>query len=174
MSETGGPAQHGSEPPAPRPGATASGACDVAVAAERGNLPVVRRWVRGWLASVGCPDEAADEIVLAVNEAVTNAVEHAYPAGGPVGPVEVSARVEPTDPPAGGRRRARIGVRDRGRWRPDVHDRADLLRERGRGLVVMQGVMAEVLVVHDAGSGTEVEMVSEPWSEGDSGPAQER
>jgi anti-sigma regulatory factor (Ser/Thr protein kinase) len=144
--------------------------CDIAVPAHRENLPVVRRRLRGWLAATGCPEETAEEVLLAVNEAVTNAVEHAYPPGVPVGPVQVAARVEDVDPHpgAGGLRstgrRVRVWVRDRGRWQPDVHDRSDVLRRRGRGLVVMQGLMAEVLLVHDAASGTEVELVSEPWS----------
>ncbi len=164
MSETGGPAQHGSGVPPPRPRGPTDGGCDIAVPALRGNLPGVRRRVREWLAAVGCPDEAAEEVLLAVNEAVSNAVEHAYPPEGPVGPVEVRARVEPVDPARPGRgRRVRVRVRDRGRWRPDVHDRSDLLRQRGRGLVVMEGLMAEVVLVHDAASGTEVEMVGEPW-----------
>jgi len=54
---------------------------------------------------------------------------------------------------------AKLGVRRL----EELVGRTDLLRQRGRGLVVMEGLMAEVVLVHDAASGTEVEMVGEPW-----------
>ena len=41
-------------------------------------IPVARYQVRRWLAALSWPAAALDDIVLAVSEAVTNAVEHAY------------------------------------------------------------------------------------------------
>jgi anti-sigma regulatory factor (Ser/Thr protein kinase) len=40
-----------------------------------------RYLLRSWLDGLGWPAENADDLVLAVSEAVSNAVEHAYPAG---------------------------------------------------------------------------------------------
>jgi hypothetical protein len=47
----------------------------------------VRRQLRRWLEVLGWPREHADDLLLAVDEAVSNAVEHAYP-----GPIPDQAR----------------------------------------------------------------------------------
>lgn len=142
--------------------------CEIAVTATSQCLPVVRDRVRLWLAELGWPVEAAADIVLAVNEAVTNAVEHAYPGGGAGHLVEIEGRVEfdvrgdwPGTGRGGGTRRVRVSVRDHGRWRPDVHNRSDLTRARGRGLAVMDAVMAEMTVTASAATGTTVALLSE-------------
>lgn len=141
--------------------------CDVTVVATPASLPVARAAVRRWLVELGWPPEKIGDIVLAVHEAVTNAVEHAYPRG-VAGLVEVTGVVEsgsdPTDPDrngCGGARRVRLWVGDHGRWRPDMHDRSDIARDRGRGLDVMTALMAEMTITSSAGTGTTVVLLSE-------------
>lgn len=147
--------------------------CEIAVTATVQSLPVVRERMRRWLAGIGWPARAADDIVLAVHEAVTNAVEHAYPDGGAGRLVEVTGVVESDvrcDGPGtrwhGGSRRVRVSIRDQGRWRADVHNRSDISRARGRGLVLMQAVTAEMTVTASATTGTTVVLLSESVARG--------
>src|SRR4051794_31700565 len=71
-------------------------------------ISVARDQVRRWLAGLSWPSGPLEDIVLAVSEAVTNAIEHAY-LDQPPGMVEVRGGVEPT---SGGQRRVTIIVRD--------------------------------------------------------------
>ena len=140
--------------------------CVVVVAALPRNLRTVREQLSRWLTDRGCPDREAAGIVLAVNEAVTNAVQHAYAPPDTAGTVEVRASLEQLDPfPGhGDGRRVRVRVRDHGRWRPDPHDRSDDAAEQGYGLAVMRALMAEVVITADPATGTEVELISEVLS----------
>lgn len=52
--------------------------CELSVAATEWCLPVVRASVRRWLAGLAWPEDPAEDIVLAVHEAVSNVIEHAY------------------------------------------------------------------------------------------------
>lgn len=127
-------------------------------------LAAVRHRLRRWLTGLDWPADAATDILFAVNEAVTNAVEHAYPAEPAGATVEISGSVE-IDVPGDGRvgtRRVRVWVRDHGRWRDDVHDRSDVSRARGRGLGMMDAMTAELVVWASASTGTTVVLVSEP------------
>jgi serine/threonine-protein kinase RsbW len=116
---------------------------------------IVRTRLRRWLDELGWPSDEAEDIVLAVYEAVANAVDHAYRPGEP-GPVRVSARAATggngADP---GHARIELHVRDEGRWRPADADPG----HRGHGLVVMRGCMDTVDVTAGDG-GTEVRMLS--------------
>lgn len=119
------------------------------LAADRATPGIVRQRVRRWLELLAWPADQVDDIELAVNEAVSDAVEHAHPAGADGG-VVVEATVE-TVPGDGGGRRARLVVRDGGRWpgtRPD-----------GRGLRIMTATMDEV-GIHRGPGGTTVTLVS--------------
>lgn len=130
--------------------------------------------MRRWLAGLAWPEDPAEDIVLAVHEAVSNVIEHAYPAGG-IGVITVHG-VLVNDPPAAswdsapaaavfrGARRVRVSVRDDGRWQPDPHDRGDPARARGRGLMMMAALMAEMTITAGAESGTQVELISKPVS----------
>jgi len=112
---------------------------------------VVRERLRGWLAELNWPVEAAEDIVLAVSEAVSNVAEHAYPCGA-AGPVELLVRAV-TEP--GGSRRVLAGVADHGHWRPEPDSQA----YRGHGLAVMHASMHRVEV--DGGAtGTTVLLTS--------------
>jgi anti-sigma regulatory factor (Ser/Thr protein kinase) len=70
------------------------------------NVAVVRHVLGAFADSVHLPDELIEDLRLAVTEACTNVVRHAYPDGDP-GAVEIS--IEPRD------ERVRIVVADTGR-----------------------------------------------------------
>jgi serine/threonine-protein kinase RsbW len=91
---------------------------------------VARHRVRRWLTALSWPAGQLDDIVLAVSEAVSNAVEHAY-LDQPPGVVEVHGGAETTP---GGQRRVTVIVRDHGRWRPaPIED-----ENRRRGIPLMR------------------------------------
>jgi anti-sigma regulatory factor (Ser/Thr protein kinase) len=129
------------------------------------NLPVhpntpgeVRRQLRRWLEALGWPREHAEDLLLAVDEAVSNVVEHAYPhpdlarsrRGGPGVELCVSDTTA-TD----GAHRVLVSVSDRGQWKT----RAVSPSFRGRGLQMMRA-LTESLDVTVTGSGTRVKMIS--------------
>jgi serine/threonine-protein kinase RsbW len=87
----------------------------------------MRHRLQSWLSEAGWPDERAERLLLAMNEAVTNAIEHAY-RDLPPGPVRVRAGVL-TDGSV------RLIVTDSGRWRPA---RPDGGGGRGKGVLMMQ------------------------------------
>jgi PAS domain S-box-containing protein len=90
-------------------------------------LAVVRRLVAAWLAASGIATDDIALVVLAVSEAASNAIEHAY--GPAVGWFELEAEL------AG--RRITVAVRDGGRWRSKPSS------DRGRGLGLMARLMDE-------------------------------
>jgi anti-sigma regulatory factor (Ser/Thr protein kinase) len=100
--------------------------------AEAHVLSEVRHLVRRWLRAQGATDAETAEITVACQEACTNAVEHAYRPG------HESFALE-ADCDAG---RVRITIRDTGRWRPPRGT------DRGRGLMMMRGLMEHVDVRH--------------------------
>jgi serine phosphatase RsbU (regulator of sigma subunit)/anti-sigma regulatory factor (Ser/Thr protein kinase) len=88
-------------------------------------LAPLRRTLRHWLAGARASPAEVQDILVAVSEAATNAIEHAY------GPIEASYRVE-------GRRstdRVVVTVTDSGSWR----ERRGA--ERGRGTNLMRELM---------------------------------
>jgi anti-sigma regulatory factor (Ser/Thr protein kinase) len=135
------------------------------VAATASSIAVVRGRLSDWLTRLGWPTESVEDIVLAVSEAVTNAVEHAYSTPVPIGlmadTVEVRGVVVHQTSAAGARRRVHVQVRDQGRWRPPPSRQPSdgPSRFRGHGLVVMRALMARVTVNSDT-TGTEVELIS--------------
>ncbi len=84
------------------------------VDAEPVQLGLVRHAVQSWLTTLGCPGPDAEAVVFAVNEAVSNSVEHAYPALA-VGRISVELMDRPG---RDGRRHISVVVTDDGRWRP--------------------------------------------------------
>jgi anti-sigma regulatory factor (Ser/Thr protein kinase) len=117
------------------------------------------------LAARAWPDDELDDVVLAVSEVVSNAVEHAYAhapsAEGPtVSVFAVERRGE-------GGRRLELEVRDGGSWREPPASSGF----RGRGLHVARTVMHTVDILRGTG-GTTVAMVSK-WVPGP-GPAGDR
>lgn len=105
------------------------------IAAEPGQLSGLRRRLEAWLEGLGASEADVVSIELAVLEAVTNSVEHAYPAGG--GRVQVEGVLD-------GEGRACMTVLDQGTWRPADADPG----VRGRGLLMMRGCMDTVEIEH--------------------------
>lgn len=94
--------------------------------AHTGALSAVRAELRGWLDGRGVMGERRDDVLLAVAEAATNAVEHAYPGGTGDVDVSVSDHVH----------HLTVEVRDRGAWR-HVRGRD---RAGGRGTAIMRAL----------------------------------
>ena len=118
------------------------------------NVGVVRVAVAAFAAQGGFTLGDLDEIKVAVSEAATNVVLHAY-ADGP-GPLSVWAELHPD--------RLVVRVRDNGRGIEDVQRArrpafSTLSGHMGLGFVVMESFMDEVHVISRPGSGTSVEMV---------------
>lgn len=88
-------------------------------------LVVIRHRLAGWLLAAGVPEELAADIVLVVNEACTNCVEHAYRG-------QVADTMLLDVELFGGEVRARIT--DRGSWQTPAADP----RNGGRGLLLMR------------------------------------
>ena len=91
----------------------------------------------------GAGEQQAYDIIVAVQEACANAVEHAYGPG--VAEVELDLQWEDG--------RVTITVTDHGQWRPPRGE------NRGRGLPLMHTLMDEVDVRHTDG-GTAVTLIS--------------
>jgi PAS domain S-box-containing protein len=109
--------------------------------AEPAALSSIRRTMRRWLRSVNAGEEEAHDIVLACGEACSNAIEHAY---GPFDAfIEIRARL------ADGA--VAVTIRDFGTWR------APRSEHRGRGFMLMEGLMDSVRV-HRLENGTEVRL----------------
>lgn len=114
---------------------------DLAVEAAPANAPVLRGALRDYLRSVDLSDDRASDVVLAVGEATSNAIEHAYVDG--VGTVRLRGTLR--------RDRLVLEVCDGGRWRPD----ADL--DCGRGLGIMRALVDRV-AIESSRAGTSVRL----------------
>ena len=112
---------------------------DVTVPAVASSLRDIRAATRRWLATVGATPEDMMDVVLAVGEATSNVVEHAYGPGG--GLVHVRLELQQQD--------VLVTVRDSGRWRSPRGD------NRGRGTHIIESVTDE-LTVDRRSDGTEV------------------
>jgi anti-sigma regulatory factor (Ser/Thr protein kinase)/putative methionine-R-sulfoxide reductase with GAF domain len=113
----------------------------VRLAAQPTVLANARRLVRHWLRAQGVSDDVLTEATIAVSEACTNAIEHAYPPTPST--FELEARV------ADGV--VTLVVRDTGRWREPRG------AHRGRGLKMIEAAMDE-LEVNTSEAGTEIVM----------------
>jgi anti-sigma regulatory factor (Ser/Thr protein kinase) len=101
---------------------------------------VARHRLRHWLTALSWPAGQLEDIVLAISEAVSNAVEHAYlfdhrtPAV-----VDIVGEVEAAPE---GHRRVTVIVRDHGRWRPPPTDDEN----RRRGIPLMRACVDTVTI----------------------------
>jgi serine/threonine-protein kinase RsbW len=100
-------------------------------------LAPMRTEVRRWLAPLVLPGDAEDDVVLAVNEAASNCVDHAYAAANTDGTIEPTYWTEA--------RCVCIEIVDHGVWRTP----ADQPTSRGRGIDIMRRLMESVLIHHD-------------------------
>lgn len=108
--------------------------------ADPAELAVVRRRVRAWAQVAGLSPARLDRLLLALGEALSNAVEHAYRGRG-AGVVDVFVDLD-----GDGRLVGR--VRDYGCWREPDAMPPDAVRPRGRGIGLIRGLMDQVELVH--------------------------
>ncbi len=107
--------------------------------ADANQLSLIRGAVRRWLAPLGLTEDAIYDVVLAVDEAASNAIEHAYrpPATNDV--VELTLW---TDGIA-----ICIEVVDHGQWRPPASP--ELTEGRGGGIAMMRQLIDTVIISLD-------------------------
>jgi PAS domain S-box-containing protein len=109
--------------------------------ARASELSGMRRLVGGWLDDADVASEDINLVIVAVNEAATNAIEHAY--GRHQGWFEVEGRLRGED--------LTVVVRDAGQWRPKAAGGG------GRGLALIGRLMDE-FELRRSDQGTEVWM----------------
>ena len=115
---------------------------------------VARDKVRTWLRAHGWTAPRIDDLVLAINEAVSNSIEHGYGIGAndPAGDGTVELHGEITD------RHVTFTVRDRGVWRTPVDEPKST---RGQGIRLMRACVDEV-TVEGTDEGTTVVLTGRP------------
>jgi anti-sigma regulatory factor (Ser/Thr protein kinase) len=124
------------------------------VPANAAQLTILRSCIRDWTKEIGMTAGKSDDVVLAVDEALANTVEHAY--AGRTGVVVLFAACDRYSDIA------RVVVSDSGTWRPPPADPGT----RGRGLPMMRQLSSVFSLHHDAG-GTTVVL---EWLVSDVGP----
>lgn len=118
--------------------------------ADPRELAPIRSEVHRWLAPLGLTTDAEDDIVFAVNEAASNAVEHAYRDAAPANRAENGDTVELAFWTEG--EAMCIEIVDHGKWQTPTSPE---FSGRGLGIPVMQRLIASVLIHYD-NRGTEV------------------
>lgn len=117
---------------------------EAARAATRDAVTSLRRLLRTWIGEAGLHPDLAEDVVLAVDEAVTNVVEHAYPRQ--CGEVRLRlVRSGPGD--------LEVTVEDDGTWRSPPEDPGF----RGRGVQLIHGLADRAQITHSP-HGTTVSM----------------
>jgi PAS domain S-box-containing protein len=107
-------------------------------------LAGIRYRLREWLIGAGVGNELVGDVLLAVGEACTNTIEHAY-RGRPPGAMRVDADIEGDE--------LSVRVVDFGTWRPPAADPGT----RGRGLRLIRAV-SNIAGVDPSTTGTTVAM----------------
>jgi anti-sigma regulatory factor (Ser/Thr protein kinase) len=116
----------------------------IEVEATPDRLLEIRRQLTDWLAPLAMSETTAADIVLVVNEACTNCIEHAYRNAAP-GLLRIEGDVEG--------RRITICIADAGVWKPPPRHS----NTRGRGLPIMRAVSEHVEMEHSP-TGTTVRL----------------
>ena len=106
--------------------------------ARRRQLAPIRAEVRRWLAPLALAGDAEDDMVLAVSEAASNSVEHAYHPATAEDTVDVTFWTEP--------HALYVEIVDHGVWQTPSEQPTG----RGRGIEIMQQLVAFVLIRHDS------------------------
>jgi PAS domain S-box-containing protein len=104
----------------------------------------IRRRLSRWLQAADVPDELAADIVLVINEACTNCVEHAY-RGHPVGTMLLEAKAVDDE--------IRARVSDAGSWKTPAADPGN----SGRGLALMRA-LSNAMEIGSSPTGTTVDI----------------
>ena len=99
----------------------------LAVPTTAAALPDVRATLDRWLTGLGVDTGTRQDVVLVVDEALTNAIEHAYGDSPDPGPISLTAVHD-----AGG---VEVRVRDQGTWKQPTVDGV-----RGRGLAMIAAI----------------------------------
>src|SRR5436190_24194051 len=100
-------------------------------------LAPIRAETRRWLAHLNVSDDVEQDVVLAVNEAASNAMEHAYAPTSAGDIVETTFWTEEET--------VCIEIVDHGRWQPPNGTSGG----RGRGIAMMNQLMQTVLIHYD-------------------------
>jgi len=125
------------------------GPLELSLPAEAGALRGLRRRIAEWARTAALAPLLVEDLQLALGEAAANAVDHAYPSGGPASyAVRIALR---------GDGAVHVRVADHGTWRPAPADKG----HRGRGLDLIRAVGREV-VIRPGAEGTVVEFVVRP------------
>jgi serine/threonine-protein kinase RsbW len=115
----------------------------IQVRASPQQLGVIRSHLNDWIGRIGATRELAQDMVLAVDEAASNAVEHAYPDG--PGTLTLFAGCDRSG------QTTHVIVSDTGTWRPPPVDPGF----RGRGLAMM-GLLASLFELCSTPNGTTI------------------
>ncbi|WP_343709758.1 SpoIIE family protein phosphatase [Mycobacterium sp.] len=107
-------------------------------------LGVLRHHIAVWLGGAGVSEERVADIVLAVNEAVANCIEHGYRGRKP-GKIRLKGENDGA--------RIRIKIADKGSWKPAATDPG----VRGRGLLLIRAV-SDWLEMDCTSKGTTLDM----------------
>src|SRR5512139_3112044 len=125
-------------------GYSSNGPADAQTVAE------FRRALSQWLRSnFAIDDVKRNDVLLAVNEALTNAAEFAYVDAAEPGTMSVTARYDAGD------RRLVLIVTDHGKWLEKVPDGRP--NTRGRGVELMRALADRAMIQREA-TGTQVQL----------------
>jgi PAS domain S-box-containing protein len=111
------------------------GSLTTSLPADPAALAELRAKVRAWLSTQDIPAATYNDLILACDEACSNAIEHAFGTG-PSNPIRVDLRREDGD--------VVIAVTDAGTWRS-----GPVSAGRGRGIEIMRAVMDDVDIRSD-------------------------
>ncbi|MCV7279952.1 SpoIIE family protein phosphatase [Mycolicibacterium flavescens] len=118
---------------------------EIEFAADAGELAATRSALRGWLKKAGVAPTQTLDVLIAVGEALANAIEHGH-RDRPGGTVSLRATVLAD--------RLHVAVVDTGVWKPPHFDPA---AHRGRGIELMRALMQDVTIEPGDG-GTTINM----------------
>ncbi len=124
------------------------------------HLPIVRAVIEKICEQIGFEPETSGNVVLSVDEALTNIIKHAY-HGAADQPIEIELSLLMR----GGRQGLRIQLRDYGRCVDPAEIKSrDLqdVRPGGLGVHIMQECMDQIEFVRAQGGGTLLTMVKLP------------
>ena len=99
-------------------------------------LSGLRRRLSEWLEPLGLDGDDTDDVILAVNEAASNCIDHAYPACS-TGSMAITCWTDPG--------MIFVEVSDNGAWRTPTGQ----ANGRGRGVHLMRSLVDEVGIRHD-------------------------